>query len=308
MPVITRSQSKKQIETKLKPIDEKISQKTISIMTEPNPARALKPSKKPSEGHDTKAYKLVNLTNSGNKNIDPAIAVLIIPEEIESTIERQISGNPDYAKYRAECAYVEEFTDLTGKPLFNVRIAYSIHKPYGLANHVLVYKKGQFVYPEYYTKNINIICGGGIHFYLTQAAVLSYYINGSNSNLKNIQILPELYLPFSLYKPIILDGNYKIYNNNGQCKCSVEYIDGILQNYSFKIEHKLFLTNFEYRFNSITDCILVKIMTSNIIDMNETINGLEVFNTVIDVKQKHFPKTFVSNTKNKSFGIFKTHI
>lgn len=308
MPVLTRSQSKKRIETKLKPIDEKKSQKTVSVMTEPTPARALNPSTKPTKGQDTKAYKLVNLNNSGDNNIVPAIAILTIPEETESTVEREIDGNRDYAKYRAKCAYVEDIIDLSGNPLPDVRIAYSIYKPYGLAHHALVYRKGQFVYPEHYTKDINIVCGGGIHFYLTQAAVFSYYINGSNSNLKKINILPEKSLPFSIYKPFIGDGYYDIYDDNGHWKCSVKYIDGILNNYSFKREDKLFLTNFEYRFNSITDCILVKIMTSNIIEMNETIDRLEVFNRVIDVKQKHFPKSFVRTTKNKFFGIFKTNI
>lgn len=308
MPVLTRSQSKKLIETKPKPIDEKKSQKTVSVMTEPKPARALKPSEKPTKDKDTKAYKLVNLNNSCDNNIVAAIAVLLIPEETESTVEREIDGNRDYAKYRAKCAYVEDITDLSGNTLPDVRIAYSIYKPYGLADHALVYRKGQFVYPEHYTNDINIVCGGGIHFYLTLEAVTSYYINGSNSNLKKINILPGKSLPFSMYKPFIGDGYYDIYDDNGHWKSSVQYINGILQNYSFKLENELFLTDFEYRFNSITDCILVKIMTSNIIEMNESIEGFEVFNRVIDIKQKHFPKSFVRTTKNKFFGIFTTNI
>ena len=124
---------------------------------------------------------------------------------------------------------------------------------------------------------------------------------------KKINILPGKSLPFSIYKPFIGDGYYDIYDNNGHWKCSVQYIEGIIRNYCFKLENELFLSDFEYRFNSITDCILVKIMTSNIIELNETTEGFEVFNRVIDVKQKHFPKTFVSNTIDKFFGIINTN-
>ena len=243
---------------------------------------------------DVRVYKIVNLmknTHNDSDEIKPAIAILIIPKGTKTTFSRIILGNADYCKYRAECAYVEGFCDLEGNPLINVKKAYSIYKPYGMSHNILVYKKSQFVYPEYYSSNINIICGGGIHFFRSMEAACSFYITGSNNQTQKIKIMPpNIYLLHSIYKPLIGDGIYQIYNDNGEWCNRVEYKMCLIRSFHFIHNNSNYTTQIFYSLNSITNCVLVKTITKMTDKKNKE---TQTFNTVFDLEFTHFPQNIV---------------
>jgi hypothetical protein len=269
MPVITRSQSRKlDIVKKPNQIDEKYNR------------------------NDIRVYKLVNLLEDtyGCHNFQPAVAVLIIPANTRSTLSRKISPdcNYGYIKHRAECAFVENITDLDGNTLDNVKTAYSIYKPYGLIENTLLYKKGQFVFPDYYNENIDSICGGGIHFFQTINAVRSYYIYGSNNNQQHIKIYPRVSpIKYSFYKPYISNGDYDIYTSNGLWKEQIQYTNRVLTEYNFKHENKFYTTKFNYSINSITNDILVSATTY------EKDNFGNKYRVVFDISRDLFPNRLI---------------
>jgi hypothetical protein len=245
---------------------------------------------------DIRVYKIVNLqinTNNDSQEIKPAIAILIIPKGTRTTFSRSILGNADYCKYRAECAYVEEFCDLEGKPLSNVRKAYSIYKPYGMSQFILVYTKSEFVYPEYYSSNINLICGGGIHFFKSMKAAFSFYITGSNNQSQKINIMPpNIYLPHSIYKPLIGNGVYEIYNDNGEWYNSVEYRMGLIRSFHFNHNNLKCITQIFYSVNSATDCVLVKTITNT---QNTKNKETQTFNKVFNLEFTSFPQNIIDD-------------
>ena len=243
---------------------------------------------------DIRVYKIVNLqtnTDNDSQEIKPAIAILIIPKGTKTTFSRSIKGNADYCKYRAKCAYVEEFCDLEGNPLSNVRRAYSIYIPYGMFHNILVYTKSEFVYPEYYSSNINVICGGGIHFFKSMKAACSFYITSSNNPSQKINIMPpNIYLPHSIYKPLIGDDLYEIYNDNGEWCNSVEYKMGLIRSFHFNYKNLKCITQIYYNLNSSSDCVLVKTITKT---QNKKNKETQTFNTVFNLEFANFPQNII---------------
>jgi len=206
----------------------------------------------------TRAYKIVNRVYSEkNDTILPIVAVLIIPNDVSTNMNREIYGGSDcFSKYRAACAYVEDFMDLAENPIPYLREAHSIYLP----SKYFVYKKGQFIYPENFNPKVEKICGGGIHFFKTFQAAVGYYILGSNSAYSNKRVLcPGYILPFDIEKNIP-NGKYDIYNDNGHFLYAVEYKKGMIRNLTSirnDIEHN---TRFDYNYHG--DTITVKTETT----------------------------------------------
>ncbi len=206
----------------------------------------------------TRAYKIVNRVYSEkNDTILPIIAVLTIPSDVSTNMERNIYGGSDrFSKYRSACAYVEDFLDLAENPIPYLREAYSIYLP----SKYFVYKKGQFIYADTFNANIEKIYGGGIHFFKTFQAAIGYYVLWSNSSYsKKRALYPGYVLPFDIEKNVP-NGNYDIYNDNGHFLYAVEYKKGMIHNLKSirnDIEHN---TRFDYIYHG--DSITVKTKTT----------------------------------------------
>jgi hypothetical protein len=204
----------------------------------------------------TRAYKIVNRVYSEkNDTVLPIIAVLIIPSDVSTNLDRNIYGGSDrFSKYRSACAYVEDFLDLAENPIPYLREAYSIYLP----SKYFVYKKGQFIYADTFNTNIEKICGGGIHFFKTFQAAIGYYMVWSNS--ANLKVLcPGYVLPIDIEKNVP-NGKYDIYNENGHFLYAVEYKKGMIRNLKSirnEIEHN---TRFDYIYHD--DSITVKTETT----------------------------------------------
>lgn len=204
----------------------------------------------------TRAYKIVNRVHSlHNDNILPIVAVLIIPSDAQTTMDRAIYGGSDcFSKYRSACAYVEDFMDLSENQIPYLREAYSIYLP------SVVYKKGQFIYADTFHPNIEKVCGGGIHFFKTFKAAIGYYISWSNSAFsKKRALCPGYLLPFDIEKNIP-SGKYNIYNDNGHFLYTVEYKKGMIRSLKSIRNEIEYNTRFDYNYHS--DSIHVKTETT----------------------------------------------
>jgi hypothetical protein len=232
-----------------------------------------------------RVYKLVNLINDITELI-PVIAVLIIPQESKTTFKRKLhkNANENFAKYRADCVFVEDITDLKGDSIIEVKKAYSIFKPDGIIENTLVYTKGQFVYPDHFNSNINNICGGGIHFFKTIEAVCCYYIKGTNSKYDLFKIYPGISpIHYSFYKDALPNGIYNIYSGDGLWQEQVKYENNMLKEYNFILNHTQYSTKFTYCINSLTQNILVSAIT---FEMNKV--GF-IYKVISEVKKDNFP-------------------
>jgi len=195
-----------------------------------------------------RVYKIVNKVYSPqSEQIVPIVAVLIIAADVKTNMDRAIyGGNPDYCKYRSECAFVEEFLDLTEKPLLNVAEAYSWYMP----SKSFVYKKGQFIYPDHFHSNIDKICGGGIHFFKVFQAAVNYYILCSNLDSQKRILCPGHLLHYDINKQFIADGTYSIKNDNGHWMHTVEYRQNAIRMYRTNKNNIIHTTKFYYNFTS----------------------------------------------------------
>jgi len=196
-----------------------------------------------------RAYKIVNKVYSPQSElIVPIVAVLIIPNGVNTTMAREIfGGNPDYCKYRSECAFVENFLDLTEKPLANVLEAYSWYMP----SKSFVYRRGQFIYPDHFHSNIEKICGGGIHFFKTIQGAIAYYILSSNKKYIQKKVLcPGHVLPYDIKKNFIGDGIYSVKNDNGHWMHTVEYKQNMIRMYKTNKNNIMHTTKFYYNSNN----------------------------------------------------------
>jgi len=230
-------------------------------------------------------YKLVNLINHTHELI-PAIAVLLLPGVGKNTLDRKIkkNSNSNFIKYRADCVFVEDIIDLNCNSLSEVKYAFSIYKPYGCIENTLIYKKGQFVYPDHYNQKKDDICVGGIHFFKSIEGVLSYYIKGTNSKYDLFRIYPGINpIHYSFYKQYIPDGKYNIYSGEGFWLEEVKYEKNILREYNFVLNNKEYTTKFSYCMNYMTNTILVTAMT---FEKNHLGN---IYKVVRDVKLDNFP-------------------
>jgi len=236
-----------------------------------------------------RAYKLVNLKNDTHVLI-PAIAVLLIPDVCKTTLSRKLekNSNNNYVKYRADCVFVEDITDLNGDLLSEVKYAYSIYKPQGCIENTLMYTKGQFVYPDHYNKNIDDICGGGIHFFKSIEAVIGYYIKGTNSKYDNFKIYPGVNpIHYSFYKEYVPDGKYNIFSGQGIWIEEVKYEKNMLKEYNFILNHTHYSTKFSYCMNSMTNKIVVTALTF------EKNHVGHIYKVIRDIKLDNFPTDLV---------------
>jgi hypothetical protein len=206
----------------------------------------------------TRAYKIVNRVYSEkNDTILPIVAVLIIPSDVSTNMDREIfGGSGSFSKYRSACAYVEDFLDLAETPIPYLREAYSIYSP----SKCFVYKKGQFIYPDNFNPKIEKICGGGIHFFKTFQAAIGYYVLSSNSvYLQKQALCPGYVLPFDIHKNVP-NGKYNIYNDNGHFLYAVEYKKGMIRNLKSIRKEIEYNTLFDYIYRG--DSITVKTETT----------------------------------------------
>ena len=236
-----------------------------------------------------RVYKLVNLINDTHELI-PAIAALRLPDEGRNTLTRKLQKNTNnnFVKYRADCVFVEDITDLRGNSISEVKYAYSIYKPNGFIENTLQYIKGQFVYPDHYNKNKDDICGGGIHFFKSIEAVLGYYIKGTNSKYDLFKIYPGVKpIHYSFYKQYVPDGKYNIYSGEGIWLNEIKYEKNMLKEYNFMLNHTHYTTKFTYCMNFITNNILVTAMT---FEKNHV--GC-IYKVIRDVKLDNFPDNLI---------------
>jgi len=168
-------------------------------------------------------YKMVQLDKQPNRhytvrsNMRPAIAWLYIPETVGTNLGRKLdkNGNPDFAKHRAEKAYVIQLTDLAGNKLSREKIGYSC---FGGPFNSIIYIPGTWVYPDEYERDIWQVCAKGIHFYKTIEACLAFLADPDH-----------LYYGTHYYKPFLPDGTYNRYSDDGQISSqSITYKNGIL--------------------------------------------------------------------------------
>lgn len=154
-------------------------------------------------------YKLVFVEPINKKNSDFnnfGIAELGIPEFGQNN-ENRIVVNAEYAKYRCDRAFVKKITSLDGK------IEYC--KAYSVFNRGGYYYTGHWIEADNYSKNLQDVCVGGIHYYLTKLAVINMFLaqfetinTFININFKNIHI----YNPFEYNKIFVVDDDGKIIN------------------------------------------------------------------------------------------------
>ena len=153
-------------------------------------------------------YKLVLLNKPVNSYFTsichkiPAIAWLYIPESVHTNQNRKLKkdGNADFAKYRAQKAYVIQLTTLAGNVLSKNQCGYSC-----LGIPFIKYIPGEWVIPTTYEFDIRLVLASGIHYFKTVEACIAFLANPEHLN----------YGRRHYYKPFLPDGTYNRYDNDG---------------------------------------------------------------------------------------------
>ena len=131
----------------------------------------------------------------GYKSADNYIIELHIDTLVANNLNR-IVIDKNHAKYRCKQACVVKiYNKFTNEEINYVKSDY---------NPSVIYKKGKYITIAEYDNDINKICTHGIHFYLTKEAAYFHNID----------------------EKMILDGEYKIWFDNGLLCKRYNYVNG----------------------------------------------------------------------------------
>lgn len=135
-------------------------------------------------------------------NVRENINYLVIMQKDEFTRTNELRTdvlNPEYAKFRASCLKVIEIININNP---DEKMSSITNQFYSVP---IIYKKGDFAYPNYFDENLNEICSNGIHYFKT--------------------IIPAL---FYMDAPKDYTGTWYVWNDNGGKKECDNYLNGIL--------------------------------------------------------------------------------
>ena len=156
------------------------------------------------------------IASTDNKRV---LVTLEIPVDSNTNLNRADIKDKEFAKYRCDKAKVLSIEDNEGNKYVSARsIMYD--------KKIVEYNVNEEVKEPNYDKDINIVCGEGIHFFLNKEIALFYRLdNVENGELKkwyhNGQLMEEC-----TYKDGKPDGKYKKYYINGQLMEECTYKDG----------------------------------------------------------------------------------
>ncbi len=136
-------------------------------------------------------YKIAS-TEDGKR----ALVTLKIGSDSNTNLYRNDIVDKMYAKYRCDKATVVSITICdTDEP---VTCAYSSMYKYKRIKYVV----GEEVVEPFYDKDINVVCGEGIHFFLSKEVAMLYGLDK------------------------VENGEYKMWYNNGQLHIQTTYLEG----------------------------------------------------------------------------------
>ncbi len=169
---------------------------------------------------------------------DTQIRVLItleIPNDAQTNLNRTDIKDKKYAKYRCNKALVISIEDNKGNKHENAFSSIYNEKS-------IEYKVGEKVEEPNYDKDIDIVCGEGIHFFLNKEIALLYGLDKvENGEYKEWHDNGQLYVQYHYIKDKIY-GEYKEWCENGQLSHQTQYIEGKIHG-----EYKAWFDNSQLR-------------------------------------------------------------
>ena len=156
------------------------------------------------------------IASTDNKRV---LVTLEIPVDSNTNLNRADIKDKEFAKYRCDKAKVLSIEDNEGNKYVSARsIMYD--------KKIVEYNVNEEVKEPNYDKDINIVCGEGIHFFLNKEIALFYRLDKvENGEIKkwyfNGQLMEEC-----TYKDGKSDGEYKSWYENGKLSQEATYEDG----------------------------------------------------------------------------------
>ena len=148
------------------------------------------------------------------------LVILEIPPTALHNMNRTNIADRRFAKYRCSEAFVKEIVDL--KTGINVMEAFS--KQVGSFNYVV----GQRVFPEFFDRNLEKVCTGGIHYFIDRPRAEMYErkpFNGVHKEWYDDGLLSSE----CVYRNGRVEGVLKVWHKNGQLALTRFYKNGLLQ-------------------------------------------------------------------------------
>ena len=160
-------------------------------------------------------YKIAFINN--NKRV---LVTLEIGDDANTNLYRSDIVDKMYAKYRCDKATVVAITPCDTEENRVITCAYTaIYK-----NKRIKYVIGEEVVERSYNKDINLVYGEGIHFFLSKEVALLYGVDRvDNGEYKQWYDNGQLYIQTTCVKGK-LHGEYKSWYNNGQLMVQTTFV------------------------------------------------------------------------------------
>jgi antitoxin component YwqK of YwqJK toxin-antitoxin module len=153
-----------------------------------------------------------------SKQIRVLITLDIDINNCKTNLNRKDIKDKEYAKYRCDKAKVISIEDNEGNKYSN---AFS---PF--YDKIIEYKVGEKVEEPVYNKDIDVVCGEGIHFFINKEIALLYGLDRvENGEYKKWYDNGQLFVQ-KQYVEGKEQGEYKRWNDDGQLIVLSHYVDG----------------------------------------------------------------------------------
>ena len=126
------------------------------------------------------------------------LVTLEIPSDANTNLDRKNVKDKLYAKYRCDKAFVLCIEDEEGKKYKSASTSIFSFKK-------IKYVVGEEIFEKDYNKDVNVVCGEGIHFFLSKEVALLYGLDK------------------------IENGEYKIWDDNGHLVFNCNYEEGKIE-------------------------------------------------------------------------------
>lgn len=210
-----------------------------------------------------KGYKKARAPNGRE-----VMVTLLIPPHARTNIYRKNVRDRELAKHRCEFCLVTEIKDIETGVMYDTAI--SISNPSKAMP--LIYNKGEYVRCFGYEPKERVVCGGGIHFYISHTRALYHKDPFRNNKFTVWYEDGGLRYYGETIQGNIFNGCLVEYNRDGQVLKSLDVVNNIVQKYTqYYWETKIF-----YKHKGVPDPIVKRLTYSKEIHEYKGANIYEI--------------------------------
>jgi hypothetical protein len=145
------------------------------------------------------------------------LIVLEIPSTVKHNMNRKNIKDKVFAKYRCSEAVVKEIINLT--------TGESVNEARSIQDRDFEYNLGQKVVPHIFEEDNEIVCGGGIHYFLNRQCAELYEMTVYEGEFKSWYDNGQMDT-HCFYRDGQREGEFKTWHSNGQMDTQGFYRDG----------------------------------------------------------------------------------